>query len=574
MIKLTRENIFTIFFLLFTLSASLPQEFNYINIGIVHSELTKQLLYKNDNNFYPILNWELLFLNKKISYSVLEDQELNDFSFNEFDVLILPSVEILSDQALENLKEFLSIGKNIFILGKLGSFNPQLRTRKPEALEILTGIKAEELTVENKISEKIFLNSNFLTQNLNDESEYLILNKFNPLYAEKIPLKTKPLGSYFLDDFKENKVSSFIGAAAIENKKGKILWFGFQLSQISLNEKNKPFFDQIILNGIKWLAGNPLVWVNGFPTFYRSATLFSVWINNINIFMNKSMPILKEENVPLNFFISTLEIKKAFDEIYKLSSVGSLNLLFDSFNYLNSDSSQHQSILKETSQILKVGSRQEYFGIQILNLPEADVYKLKLSKYLDFLLSPGSKFSYLKGDEVFKSMQNINTYYINGLPNLIDSSNEVDLEYLDYWYNSLNKTGGIVSHIVKEISISNSNSSLEENLKLIINSAKLNNSYITTYPELINWLKIKNNIEVNIFDLKDESIIRVSVKNIGNIIAEQIGLNISIPSNYNTLKLIGYNYELNNNSETGYYNLLIPFLHAEQTLSFDIEYLK
>jgi hypothetical protein len=574
MIKLTRENIFTIFFLLFTLSASLPQEFNYINIGIVHSELTKQLLYKNDNNFYPILNWELLFLNKKISYSVLEDQELNDFSFNEFDVLILPSVEILSDQALENLKEFLSIGKNIFILGKLGSFNPQLRTRKPEALEILTGIKAEELTVENKISEKIFLNSNFLTQNLNDASEYLILNKFNPLYAEKIPLKTKPLGSYFLDDFKENKVSSFIGAAAIENKKGKILWFGFQLSQISLNEKNKPFFDQIILNGIKWLAGNPLVWVNGFPTFYRSATLFSVWINNINIFMNKSMPILKEENVPLNFFISTLEIKKAFDEIYKLSSVGSLNLLFDSFNYLNSDSSQHQSILKETSQILKVGSRQEYFGIQILNLPEADVYKLKLSKYLDFLLSPGSKFSYLKGDEVFKSMQNINTYYINGLPNLIDSSNEVDLEYLDYWYNSLNKTGGIVSHIVKEISISNSNSSLEENLKLIINSAKLNNSYITTYPELINWLKIKNNIEVNIFDLKDESIIRVSVKNIGNIIAEQIGLNISIPSNYNTLKLIGYNYELNNNSETGYYNLLIPFLHAEQTLSFDIEYLK
>jgi len=574
MIKLTRENIFTIFFLLFTFSASLPQEINYINIGIVHSELTKQLLYKNDNDFYPILDWELLFLNNKLSYSVVGDQDLNNFGFNEVEVLILPSVEILSDQALENLKEFLSLGKNIFILGKLGSFDPQLKTRKPEALEILTGLKTEELSVENEISEKIFFNSNFLTQDLNKESGYLILNKLNLLYAVETPLGTNTLGSYFLDDYKESNVNSFTGASAIENEKGKILWFGFQLSQISFNEESKPFFNQIILNGINWLAGNPLIWVNDFPAFYRSATLFSVWVNNINAFLNKSKPTLEEENVPLNFFISMSEIKKASEEIYKLSSVGNLNLLFDGFNYLNSDSSQAESILKETSQILKAGSRQEYFGVQFLNFSESDIYKLNLKNYLDFLLSPGLKFSYLSNHEVFKAMQNITYYYINDHPSLIDSSNETVLENIDYCYNSLIKNGGIVSHILKENFISNLNRSLEEKLKLIINNAKLNNSYITTYPELIKWFKIKNNIEVNIVDIIDESMIRVSVKNIGNIIAEQIGLNISIPSIYNTLKLIGYNFNLNYNSESGYYNLLIPFLQAEQKLTFDIEYIK
>jgi len=574
MIKLTRENIFTIFFLLFTFPASFSQEINYLNIGIVHSELTKQLLYKNDNEFYPILDWELLFLNKKFSYSVIEDQDLNNFGFNEIDILILPSVEILSDQALENLKEFLSIGKSIFILGKLGTFDPQLKPRKPEALEVLTGLKTKELSVENKISEQFFFNSNFLTQDLNEDSGYLILNKLNPLYVEETPLKTNILGNYMLDGLKGSNVNYFAGATAIENEKGKILWFGFQLSQVSLGEENKPFFDQIILNAINWLAGNPLIWVNDFPAFYRSATLFSVWVDNINTFLNKSMPLLKEENMPLNLFISMLEIKRESEEMYKFSSIGNLNLLFDGFDYLNYDSLQAQSVLKETLQILKAGSRQEYFGIQILNLSEDDIYKLNLKNYLDFLLSPGLKFSYLRSKEVFKPIQNMTSYYVNNYPGLIEIGTETDPEYLDNYYNSLFKTGGIVSHILKENLISDLNISHEEKLRLIINNARTNNSFITTYPELLKWFKIKNNIEVNILDIRDESMIRVSVKNTGNIIAEKIGLNISVPSIYNTLKIIGYNFKLNYNSESGNYNLLIPFLHAEQSLTFDIEYIK
>ena len=134
---------------------------------------------------------ELFFLDKKISYSVIEDKDLNSLGQYEFDILILPSVEILSDQAIENLEEFLNAGKSIFILGKLGSFDPQLMTRKPDGLEILAGLNIEDLPVTEKISEKhLFFNSNFLTQNLNGDFETLILNIFNPLYARKIQINT------------------------------------------------------------------------------------------------------------------------------------------------------------------------------------------------------------------------------------------------------------------------------------------------------------------------------------------------------------------------------------------------
>ena len=98
-------------------------------------------------------------------------------------------------------------------------------------------------------------------------------------------------------------------------------------------------------------------------------------MGNINSTLKKTVPIFKEENVPVNFFITTFEINKSFDEIHKLSSAGSINLLFDEFNYLTSDSSQIEFVLEETSRILKSSSRQEYFGVQNLNSTNMD-YKI------------------------------------------------------------------------------------------------------------------------------------------------------------------------------------------------------
>ena len=575
MIKLKRENIFAIFLLFFICSVSLPQEFNYKKIGIVHSELTKQLLYKNNNLFYPILDWELLFLNNKIAYSVIEDQDLDRNNFNEFDVLILPSVEILSDQAIENLKEFLDTGKNIFVLGKLGSFDAELNTREPDAIEILAGFSTQELTVENRISEKIsFLGSNFLTQDLNCECEYLILNNFIPLYAEQIPLKTNPLGRYLLYDTEGRNESFFTGAVAIEDKRGKVLWFGFQLAQVALQEKEINFFNQIILNGINWLRGTPMVWLNRYPEFYRSATIFSFWINKTTISLNESIPIFKEKKFPVDFFIAPAAIKESFEEVYKLSAAGNINLLFDDFKYFNSDTLQIKLIFEQTSQILKAGSRQEYFGVQMLNYPESDFYKLKPETYFDFHLNPELRLSYLKSEKDIKSTFNITPYYVNDYLDLFESDDTLDLEYLNYLYKNLNNTGGIISQIVIESSIPNLSDSFTKYLELILNFSNLSNSYVTTYSDLIHWFKVKNDIEVNISDTADESVMILKVKNKSDTIAENIGLNISIPSEYEKPELIGYDVKFDFNTETGYYNLLIPFLLSEQMLTIEIDYRK
>ena len=107
----------------FSNSVLTAQELKDIKIGIVYSEKTKQLIYPQDKNFNPIQDWELFFLNRKISYSVVSDEMLDENDFNELDVLILPSVEVLSENAAENLFAFLKAGKGLLIFGKFDVYD-------------------------------------------------------------------------------------------------------------------------------------------------------------------------------------------------------------------------------------------------------------------------------------------------------------------------------------------------------------------------------------------------------------------------------------------------------------------
>ncbi|MBT8377612.1 MAG: hypothetical protein KJN64_00120 [Ignavibacteria bacterium] len=572
MIKFIRDSIITILFLILTYSFSFSQEINDVKIGIVHSELTKQLLHKNDKNFLPILHWELFFLNKKLSYIVFDDNDLNDFDFNEIDVLILPSVEILSNEAIENLKEYLNEGKSIFVLGKLGTFDPQLRKRIPDVLEILINLKIKELPIVDNIAQQFsFLSSNIITQDLTADKNFLILNRLTPLFAEELTTQAKVIGTY---DLKRNTVNPFTGAATIEKEDGKALWFGFQLSQISLSEQQKEIFNRFILNGINWLTGNPSAWVNPFPEFYDSATLFSVWVKNINKTIGGTIPHFKKEKVTLNFFISASAISKSFEQIYKLSSTGNVNLLFDAFNHINKDSSHIESIFEETSRVLNNSSRQKYFGVQFINTTESDLKSVNLIDYYDFIIGPHFEVSFLKNGSKINPLQRLIPNYLNVFDGIIKTDNENYSLELNHLYDQTQKNHKILTHIINEKFFLKSGDQLKEKIKLTVDVARQKNSLITTYPELINWIITKSEVETNAVDFKDDSKLIIRIKNKGRSIVEQIGINISVPSKFKSFDLVGHDYRLKFNGQKGLYNLLIPFLHSGQTLTLDIIYEK
>ena len=229
---------FPIIFLILV-SAICAQDLRNVKIGIVHSAKTKQLIYPQNKDFYPIQGWELFFLNRKISYTVINDEQLDDYEFDFLDVLILPSVEVLSDDAKESLQNFLNEGKGLLIFGKIGFYDKDGKKTFSNYLSELGGFSVNELNTKGKIGERHTIQySSVLGRNIAVDKDLLILNQFPPLAAEVIGKDIIQLGKYVLDSDNENQTITS-GIVLSEQNTGRIVWFGFQLSQIIGNKSQE-----------------------------------------------------------------------------------------------------------------------------------------------------------------------------------------------------------------------------------------------------------------------------------------------------------------------------------------------
>jgi hypothetical protein len=145
-------------------------------------------------------------------------------------------------------------------------------------------------------------------------------------------------------------------------------------------------------------------------------------------------------------------------------------------------------------------------------------------------------------------------------------------ENFRYVYDELNKSGGVASFVIEDYSGITSGSLIQKKVGQIINDYSMRGSFLTTYSDLIDWRQAISNIEVDLFDQEDESMITIKAKNTSRRVTERIGLIICIPSHYKPYSTSSTDINIDYNSETGYYNILIPFIHPNQTLVFNIYY--
>ena len=87
-------------------------------IAILYSELTEKVDNSNSNKVIDAITaWELFLMQDKIPYSVIYDDDLESGIDDEFDILILPTVNFISNEQMEELQNFLASGKSIISTG-------------------------------------------------------------------------------------------------------------------------------------------------------------------------------------------------------------------------------------------------------------------------------------------------------------------------------------------------------------------------------------------------------------------------------------------------------------------------
>ena len=116
-------------------------------VALLYSGYSEKLLPKTSTLVHDqITFWELFFIQNKINYAVITDDDLESGLSDDYSVLVLPNSIVLSDAELNNVKLFLSDGNSVFANKIVGEKDENGKDRGKEILNTLFGFLMKELS--------------------------------------------------------------------------------------------------------------------------------------------------------------------------------------------------------------------------------------------------------------------------------------------------------------------------------------------------------------------------------------------------------------------------------------------
>lgn len=219
------------------------------NIAILYSGYTESKLDNPKKVFDEITSWELFLMGNKISYKVIYDEDIESGIEDDFDILILPSVDYISEQEFVELTNFITSGNSIINAGsKLYTFdgyNNDLNNL--ERLFSLSDIRFLDDKTKNYLHT---LDLNTLNGfNSEDAGLIQIAGRNNLLVAPLDNNNFNSCGSIVISN--DNVFYSSIIFGIEQNS--KFLWTGFGINDLIGGKSDSDKFNKLMLNSIKWM---------------------------------------------------------------------------------------------------------------------------------------------------------------------------------------------------------------------------------------------------------------------------------------------------------------------------------
>lgn len=259
---------------------SFPQElfYNQPRIAILYSGLSEKYDYINSTKVVDVItSWELFLMQYDIPYKVIYDEDIESGISDDFDVLILPSVNFISDSQMKKLQKYLADGKSIINAGSKLLFENSSHNNFQNLKTLFKLIDIESVSSES-IS---FIHSIIPNQlnhfSLNDNSVLQISTINQVLQSDNFENKSYQYGF----NFSENKLSTpkssiLFGTVGT----GKYLWIGFDITDLVGGKVNLSAFKNLITNSINWMDDKPDVYIDNFADSISAPIITSIQYNN------------------------------------------------------------------------------------------------------------------------------------------------------------------------------------------------------------------------------------------------------------------------------------------------------
>ena len=270
----------------------------------------------------------------KIPYAVIYDDDLESGIDDEFDILILPTVNFISNEQMEELQNFLASGKSIISTGSKLFYQENIldEYQNLETLFGLSNIKAMD-------SDNLSFSHSLIPNNLNqfrmyDDLILQITNKNQVLLCEGVN-NNQSCGYIFNDNnFNSDKSSIIFGTVGT----GRFLWTGFDLTDVIGGNSDLNTFKQLISDAITWMDNQSDVYIANFNEALSSPVIVTLQYNNA--LELELIDVLQKNNIRPNLIVTpdqkvSKEILSKFsnDEIIlELSGDNTQNELIENFN--------------------------------------------------------------------------------------------------------------------------------------------------------------------------------------------------------------------------------------------------
>ncbi len=269
-------------------------------IAILYSELTEKI---NNSNSVKVIDaitaWELFLMQDKIPYTVIYDEDLESGIDDEFDILILPSVNFISNEQMEELQKFLASGKSIISSGSKLLFQENI-LNEYQNLETLFGLSNLKTMDSDNLSFSHSLTPNHLNQfSMYDDLILQITNKNQVLLCEEVNINQSACGYILYDtDFNSRKSSILFGTVG----SSRFLWTGFDLGDVIGGNSDLNAFKQLISNAITWMDNQPDVYIANFNESLSSPVIVTLQYNNA--LELELIDVLQKNNIRPNLIIT------------------------------------------------------------------------------------------------------------------------------------------------------------------------------------------------------------------------------------------------------------------------------
>jgi len=509
--------------LILSLSSAFYAQQIQIKIALVHSELS--LNGNKSGNQPPSTAWEYFFLNNKIKYDVILDDNISTGALSDYDLIILPETISLTDDAFENLTEFLNDGGNLWLLGNIGERNQNDKQREKSFSEFILGSEFMKIPSKNNFA----ANLNFVMDELIVPNE-LLNSKLLLSFRRNIYATTANRNSFLLGYFESFDYSKYnnptTGILATTFGRGRVLWFGFQIDQL-IGKEDQKNFNLFFYSALNWLSNTPNVQLNYLPGNLSSYKIFSAIINDIES-LNKIPDELKNIKNKVNLFFGPENFENLIRLIGFESQLYTFNLEV-SQDEINSDKFIHQ--LQELSKSFKklyFGNKQQNIGLFV----RGDIYDLTSLKQIS---ESGITFIFdNKNFYIFDSNNNLRIFpsysIIINTVSTFQSKMPIELN-----------SERIYNYLLVDDQQTNLNRSSKQTISAEIENLNSQNDGISIDNAVEYFLAIENiNVEIT---LKDDSSFDITVSNNNSFDMNDLSFKLLLPEGTTEL-----NYEIMDDS--------------------------